>query len=57
MFEFAKIASTPSVRLLHDERGRLEEKRDGYARVSCPGGRDFWVEVKWVIEWGLTTAP
>jgi len=49
VFEFAKIASTPPVKLLHDERGRLEEKRDGYARISCPGGRDFWVEERFVV--------
>jgi|GEM_PF-1256239 len=49
VFEFAKIASTQPVKLLRDERGRLEEKRDGYARISCPGGWDFWVEERFVV--------
>lgn len=50
VFEFTKIASTPPVTLLHDERGRLEEKRDGYVRISCPGGgTSGWKSGLWFI--------
>lgn len=31
------------------ERGRLVEKREGYAKILCPGGRDIWVEQKFIV--------
>lgn len=49
VFEFDKISTTTPTKLAYDASGRLEEKRDGYARISCAGGWDFWVEEKYVI--------
>ena len=30
-------------------RGRIEEKRDGYVRLSCPGGNTIWVKEDSII--------
>jgi len=46
VFEFEKISTTNPVKETFDRRGRLVEKRNGWARLSCPGGSDIWVQEK-----------
>ncbi len=43
MVEFNQIFSIPPEILNFDQRGRLEERKSGYVRMSCPGGWGFWV--------------
>lgn len=31
------------------ERGRIEEKKDGYARIDCTGGKTIWVKETSII--------
>lgn len=40
-FEDIKIL-TPSK--ANKERGRIVEKKDGYLRINCPGGKTIWVK-------------
>lgn len=49
VFEFQKIPATKPTKASYDMRGRLEEKRADYARISCPGGEDLWVKEKFVV--------
>jgi len=49
VFEFEKISTTNPVKENFDKRGRLVEKRHGWARLSCPGGSDIWVQEKDLI--------
>ena len=50
VFEFEKISTTNPVKETFDKRGRLVEKRNGWARLSCPGGSDnIWVQEKDLI--------
>lgn len=46
VFEFEKIPIINPVKATFDMRGRLEEKRNGWARLSCPGGSNIWVQEK-----------
>lgn len=48
VYEFELISEAPAEILSSDARGRLEEKRNGYARVACAGGGGFWVEEKYI---------
>lgn len=43
VFEFEKISGTKPVQADNEQRGRLEEKMDGWARLSCSGGLTIWV--------------
>lgn len=43
VFEFEKILETKAVQAYSEQRGRVEEKKDGWARLSCPGGLTIWV--------------
>ncbi|KJR48089.1 hypothetical protein UF75_1562 [Desulfosporosinus sp. I2] len=43
VFEFEKISGTKPVQASSELRGRLEEKKNGWARLSCPGGLTLWV--------------
>lgn len=47
--EFNKVSSTPPTKLSSEQRGRLEERKGGYARISAPGGLHFWVEEALVV--------
>ncbi len=49
VFEFEKIFTTNPVKETFDRRGRLVEKVNGWARLSCPGGSDIWVQEKDLI--------
>ena len=49
VFGFDKIASTAPTILDGDVRGRLEERRGGYARLELPGALDLWVEEKYLV--------
>ena len=48
-FEFKDIKTTTPIKLTAIDGGRLEEKRDGYCRISLAGGRDMWVKESSVI--------
>jgi len=43
-FEFNNIKTTTPIKLTMIDRGRLEEKKDGYCRISQAGGKDIWVK-------------
>lgn len=43
IFEYEKISETKPVQAYSEQRGRVEEKKDGWARLSCPGGLTIWV--------------
>lgn len=43
VFEFEKISETKPVQAYSEQRGRLEVKKNGWARLSCPGGLTIWV--------------
>lgn len=43
VFEFEKISETKPVQSYREQRGRLEVKKNGWARLSCPGGLTIWV--------------
>ena len=47
--DFADISEDLAQELLSDTRGRLIEKREGYAKISAPGGREFWLEEEYII--------
>ncbi|KJR45410.1 hypothetical protein UF75_4197 [Desulfosporosinus sp. I2] len=46
VFEFEKISVTKPVQADNEQRGRIEEKKDGWVRLSCPGGLTIWVMEK-----------
>ena len=48
-FEFKDIKSTTPIKLKVKDSGRLQEKKDGYCRISLAGGRDMWVKESSVI--------
>ena len=48
-FEFKDIKTTTPIKLRMKDSGRLEEKKDGYCRISLAGGRDMWVKESSVI--------
>jgi len=48
VFEFEKIQGTQPTKLPYDVRGRIEEKKEGYVRLSCPGGWDFWLKEEYI---------
>ena len=49
VFEFEKIQSIKPTKTNFDVRGRLEEKKEGYARLSCPGAWGFWVKENHIV--------
>jgi len=38
------ISSSTATKLAYEQRGRIEEKKNGYARIFCPGGMTIWVK-------------
>jgi hypothetical protein len=52
-FEFKDIKTTTPIKLTAKDGGRLQEKRDGYCRISLAGGRDMWVKESSVIYPGV----
>ncbi len=48
-FDFSRISPANMEVASHLERGMLGERRNGYTRLVTPGGRDIWVEDKYVI--------
>ena len=52
-FKFDDIKKTTPVKLENEDSGRLEEKFNGYARISQAGGRDIWVKESSVIYPGI----
>jgi hypothetical protein len=49
VYEFEKISTTKPNYITYEMRGRLEEKRNGWARLTCPGGSDIWAQEKDLI--------
>lgn len=49
VFEFSKIKTTTPYKAEDYLRGRIEEKREGYARLNCPGGNTIWVKEASII--------
>lgn len=43
-FDFPDMETNQGYILEHEMRGRLEERKDGYIRLSCPGGMSCWVK-------------
>lgn len=43
-FEFKDIKTTTPIKLAMKDSGRLQEKKDGYCRISQAGGKDIWVK-------------
>lgn len=52
-FEFKDIKTITPIKLKAVDGGRLEEKKDGYCRISLAGGRDMWVKESSVIYPGV----
>jgi hypothetical protein len=48
-YEFKDIKTITPIKLTAIDGGRLEEKKDGYCRISLAGGRDMWVKESSVI--------
>jgi len=48
-YEFKDIKTITPIKLKAIDSGRLEEKKDGYCRISLAGGRDMWVKESSVI--------
>lgn len=48
-FEYKDIKTTTPIKLRMKDSGRLEEKKDGYFRISQEGGRNMWVKESSVI--------
>lgn len=46
--DFEKISSTTYIRTDRYLSGRLEEKKEGYVRITLPGGNSVWVEEKYI---------
>lgn len=46
---FEEIPNTTPIILEYNDGGRLEERRNNYVRIQAIGGRDFWVEEKYVV--------
>lgn len=42
--DFNKIQSSKPLAANENDWGRIEEKRDGYVSLDCPGGRTVWVK-------------
>lgn len=49
VFEFSNIKSTAPYKADNTIRGRIEEKREGYVRLGCPGGNSIWVKEASII--------
>lgn len=47
--DFSNIKSTTPYKAKDYLRGRIEEKRDGYVRLECPGGNTIWVKEASII--------
>lgn len=48
-FKFEDIKKTTPEKLVNEDSGRLEEKNNGYCRISQAGGRDVWVKESSVV--------
>lgn len=51
--EFKDIKTITPIELRAIDGGRLEEKKDGYCRISLAGGRNMWVKESSVIYPGV----
>ena len=49
IFDFENRKSNTPYKANDVVRGRIEEKRDGYVRLSCPGGNTIWVKENSII--------
>ena len=49
VFDFSNIKSTTPYKADDVIRGRIEEKKDGYVRLNCPGGNSIWVKEASII--------
>ncbi len=47
--EFSKISLAASTKITHDLRGRILKREGSFVYLMSPGGRDFWVEEKYLI--------
>ncbi len=52
-YTFEDIKKTVPEKLVNEDSGRLEEKNNGYCRISQAGGRDVWVKGSSVIYPGI----
>jgi PBP1b-binding outer membrane lipoprotein LpoB len=48
-YKFEDIKTVAPKKMTIDDRGRLEERKDGYCRIFQAGGRDIWVKESSVI--------
>lgn len=46
---FDQIETTKSIKLSYDVIGRIEEKKEGFYRISYGGGGGFWVEEEYIV--------
>lgn len=47
--EFNKISDLTSTEITNDLRGRILKREGAFVYLMSPGGRDFWVEEKYLI--------
>lgn len=47
--EFSQIQSNKPIKAKEDDWGRIEEKRNDYVRIECPGGRTIWVKESSIV--------
>jgi outer membrane murein-binding lipoprotein Lpp len=47
--DFSNIKSTTPYKAEDYKRGRIEEKRESYVRLECPGGNTIWVKEASII--------
>lgn len=48
-YDFADIKTVIPDITEYDESGRISDKRDGYVRLDCHGGRSIWVRAEDII--------
>lgn len=48
-YDFNKISSIETVKLIYDKRGRLVERENGYVLLSCPGGEVIIVKEQYIV--------
>lgn len=48
-YEFKDIKNTVPQKLSMQDSGRLQEKKDGFCRISQAGGKDIWVKESSII--------
>jgi outer membrane murein-binding lipoprotein Lpp len=47
--DFSSINLVKPTKADSSDKGRIEEKKEGYVCISCPGGRTIWVSEKSVV--------